>query len=105
MEILQDCDIVFSNVFASKVWPREQPLWKFAESMGARCFNALTDSVTHVVANVPTTGKVKWAIENNKFVVTPQWIEVANYTWKRQKEEDYLVLDKNDDSVLDRIFL
>ncbi|XP_078180935.1 RNA polymerase II C-terminal domain phosphatase-like 4 [Carex rostrata] len=97
MEILQDCNIVFSKVFSgSTVLPELQPLWKSAEDMGAKCFHDLNDSVTHVVAVVSTTGEVKWARENNKFVVTPQWIEAANYLWKRQKEEDFPVLDTND---------
>ena len=94
MEILKDCKIVF-DVVASREWPREQPLWKFADSMGAKCSNVLTNTVTHVVANVPTTRRVKWARKNNKFVVTPQWIVAANYFWKRQKEEDFPVIDGN----------
>jgi RNA polymerase II C-terminal domain phosphatase-like 3/4 len=91
MEILQGCHIVFSWVFPLGVKPEEQEIWKLAEEMGARCYSAVDDSVTHVVATADSTVKAVWAIENNKFLVNPWWIDGAHYLWQRQKEEDFPV--------------
>lgn len=96
-EILEGCNIVFSRVFPSNVRAEEQPIWKLAEQMGATCFADVDDSVTHVVAQGLTTKKAEWARDNNKFLVTPRWIEAANYLWQRQKEEDFAVPKKKDE--------
>jgi RNA polymerase II C-terminal domain phosphatase-like 3/4 len=79
------------------VQAEEQPIWKLAEQMGATCFVDVDDSVTHVVAMVPTTEKAEWGRDNDKFLVTPQWIEAANYLWQRQNEEDFAVSKKKDE--------
>ncbi|KAJ4807546.1 C-terminal domain phosphatase-like 4 [Rhynchospora pubera] len=95
-DILEGCNIVFSRVFPSDVQANEQPIWKLAEQLGATCLGDVDDSVTHVVAVVPNTQKAEWARDNNKFLVTPRWIEAANYLWQRQKEEDFAVPKKVD---------
>ncbi|KAJ4779920.1 C-terminal domain phosphatase-like 4 [Rhynchospora pubera] len=95
-DILEGCNIVFSRVFPSTVRAEEQPIWKLAEQLGATCLDDVDDSVTHVVAVVPNTQKAEWARDNNKFLVTPRWIEAANYLWQRQKEEDFAVPKKVD---------
>ncbi|ONK63902.1 uncharacterized protein A4U43_C07F20100 [Asparagus officinalis] len=90
-EILQGCRIVFSRVFPSEADAADQPIWKLAQQMGAVCCTEVDSSVTHVVSTDKGTKKARWALQNEKFLVNPHWIEAANYLWSRQREEDFQV--------------
>ncbi|XP_072961312.1 RNA polymerase II C-terminal domain phosphatase-like 4 isoform X1 [Typha angustifolia] len=90
-EILQGCKIVFSRVFPYKSRAEDQSIWKMAEQLGATCSTDVDSSVTHVVAMDSGTEKARWAVQNKKFLVSPSWIEAANYRWNRQKEEDFTI--------------
>lgn len=90
-EVLKGCKVVFSRVFPTRCEPQNQPIWKMAEQLGALCSKELDASVTHVVSADATTHKSRWALNNNKFLVNPQWIEAANYLWIRQPEEKFRV--------------
>jgi RNA polymerase II C-terminal domain phosphatase-like 3/4 len=86
MEVLDGCHILFDKeqpIFKTiDVKPEEQPIWKLAEGIGAKCFSDEDSSVTHVVATVSTTMMAQWARDNNKILVAPRWIESAHYFWK-----------------------
>ncbi|XP_065015166.1 RNA polymerase II C-terminal domain phosphatase-like 4 [Musa acuminata AAA Group] len=88
-EILQGCKIVFSRVFPSKSPAQDQPIWKMAERLGATCCAEVDPSVTHVVSMDTGTQKSRWALQNEKFLVSPYWIEATNFLWQRQKEDDF----------------
>ncbi|KAK4777924.1 hypothetical protein SAY87_018111 [Trapa incisa] len=90
-EILQGCRIVFSRVFPTSFPPESHQLWKMAEQLGATCLVEVDSSVTHVVANDPNTEKSKWATNETKYLVHPQWIEATYYLWQRQVEDKYPV--------------
>ncbi|GJM93939.1 hypothetical protein PR202_ga10537 [Eleusine coracana subsp. coracana] len=90
-EVLQGCKLVFTRVFPQKARPQDQFIWKMAEQLGAVCCADVDSTVTHVVALDPGTDKAHWAAANKKFLVHPQWIEAANFRWKRQPEEDFPV--------------
>lgn len=70
-----------------------QPLWRMAEQLGAICSTDLDSSATHVVAGDRGTDKAKWAARENKFLVSPSWIEAANYLWRRLPEKEFAVPD------------
>lgn len=89
--ILQGCKIVFSRVFPTSVPAESHQLWKMAEQLGATCSVELDSSVTHVVATDPKTEKSRWATEEEKYLVHPQWIEAAYYLWRRHPEDKYSV--------------
>ncbi|XP_047339311.1 RNA polymerase II C-terminal domain phosphatase-like 4 isoform X1 [Impatiens glandulifera] len=90
-EVLKGCKVVFSRVFPNNVIAENQHLWKMAEKLGAVCSTEIDSSVTHLVATDAGTEKSHWAIKEKKFVVTPQWIEAANYFWFRPPEENFPV--------------
>lgn len=66
-----------------------------AEQLGATCTAELDQSVTHVVSMDAGTEKSRWALQENKFLVHPKWIEAANYLWKKQAEENFAVSTTN----------
>ncbi|XP_072995592.1 RNA polymerase II C-terminal domain phosphatase-like 4 isoform X2 [Typha latifolia] len=90
-EILEGCKIVFSWECSSKSRAEDQPMWKIAEQLGATCCTEVDSSVTHVVVIDSGTQNARWALQNEKFLVNPRWIEASNYLWRRQKEDDFLV--------------
>lgn len=91
-EVLYGCRLVFSGVFPTKFFHAESHhLWKMAEQLGATCSTKIDPSVTHVVSTDKGTKKSKWAMQENKFLVHPRWIEAANYLWKKQPEENFPV--------------
>lgn len=94
-EILQGCKIVFSRVFPSAAHAEDQPIWKMAQQLGATCSTGVDASVTHVVSTDKTTEKARWALKNEKFLVSPHWIEASNYLWRRQQEEDFQVVSSS----------
>ena len=94
-EILQGCKIVFSRVFPLKAHADDQPIWKMAQQLGAVCSIEVDASVTHVVSTDKNTEKARWALKNEKFLVTPHWIEAANYLWPPQKEEDFQIANSS----------
>lgn len=60
-----------------------------AERLGATCCAEVDPSVTHVVSMDTGTQKSRWALQNEKFLVSPYWIEATNFLWQRQKEDDF----------------
>lgn len=100
-EILKGCKLVFSRVFPTNFLAENHHLWKTAEQLGATCSVELDPSVTHVVSMDAGTDKSHWATRENKFLVSPKWIESSNYMWQKQPEENFPVLQaKNKWSVL-----
>ncbi|CAM8885914.1 unnamed protein product [Rhodiola kirilowii] len=90
-EILKGCKVVFSRVFSHHIQAETHILWKIAEGLGATCCTDVDPSVTHVVAADAGTEKARWAVKENKFLVNQQWIEAANFLWKRPPEENFPV--------------
>ncbi|XP_039120124.1 RNA polymerase II C-terminal domain phosphatase-like 4 isoform X2 [Dioscorea cayenensis subsp. rotundata] len=90
-DVLHGCKIAFSRVFPSTVRAADQHIWRIAEQLGALCTTDVDSSVTHVVSTDTGTAKARWAVQNEKFLVNPRWVEAANYFWCRQKEDDYVV--------------
>ncbi|KAM5549545.1 RNA polymerase II C-terminal domain phosphatase-like 4 [Rosa sericea] len=88
-EVLKGCKIVFSHVFPSNVQADTHPLWKMAEQLGAICSTQVDPTVTHVVAADARTQKSRWAVEEGKFLVNPQWIHTANFMWQKQPEDSF----------------
>ncbi|WOK92424.1 RNA polymerase II C-terminal domain phosphatase-like 4 [Canna indica] len=90
-EILQGCKIVFSGLFPCESQAQDQPIWKMAERLGATCCTEVDLSVTHVVSINPGTKKSHWALQNDKFLVSPHWIEATSFLWQRQKEDNFTI--------------
>lgn len=90
-EVLKGCKIVFSHVFPTKFQAEHHHLWKMAEQLGATCSTEVDESVTHVVSADAGTEKSRRAVQENKFLVSPGWIEATNYMWQRQPEEQFSV--------------
>lgn len=90
-EVLKGCRVVFSRVFPTKFHAESHHLWKMAEQLGATCSTEIDPSVTHVVSTDKGTDKSRWAVQENKFLVHPRWIEAANYLWKKQPEDNFPV--------------
>ena len=90
-EILRGCKIVFSRVFPSDACAADKPIGKLAQQLGAICSTEVDLSVTHVVSTDKGTQNARSALQNEKFLVNPHWIEAANYLWSRQREEDFQV--------------
>ncbi|EMS57931.1 RNA polymerase II C-terminal domain phosphatase-like 4 [Triticum urartu] len=96
-EVLQGCKLVFSRVFPSSSRPQDQFIWKMAEQLGAICSADVDSTITHVVAVDVGTDKARWAVNNNKILVHPRWIEASNFRWHRQQEEDFPVKVKKNE--------
>ena len=56
-----------------------------ALQLGAQCSLAAEAEVTHVVAT-DTTDKTRWARQQGKHVVSPQWLWASLLTWQRAEE-------------------
>ncbi|XP_035832338.1 RNA polymerase II C-terminal domain phosphatase-like 4 isoform X1 [Helianthus annuus] len=92
-EVLKGCKIVFSRVFPTKFQADNHHLWMLAERLGATCSTEVDSSVTHVISTDIGTEKSRWAIQENKFLVEPRWLEAANFLWQRLPEESFPVKD------------
>ncbi|KAI3691166.1 hypothetical protein L2E82_49385 [Cichorium intybus] len=90
-EVLKGCKIVLSRVCPTKY----HDLWMMAERLGATCSTEVDSSVTHVISTDIGTRESCWAVQENKFLVEPRWLEAANFRWKRQPEEKFLVKGKH----------
>uniref|UniRef100_A0A1D1YIC0 RNA polymerase II C-terminal domain phosphatase-like n=1 Tax=Anthurium amnicola TaxID=1678845 RepID=A0A1D1YIC0_9ARAE len=88
-EVLAGCKIVFSRLFPSNATPENQQIWKMCEQLGATCCAEVGPTVTHVVSVEVATEKARWALENEKFLVHPRWVDGAYYLWRRLPEEDF----------------
>ncbi|KAL6539319.1 RNA polymerase II C-terminal domain phosphatase-like 4 [Orobanche hederae] len=88
-EVLNGCKVVFSRVFPTNFPAEHHPLWKMAEQLGATCSLELDPSITHVVSMDAGTDKSRWAVQEKKHLVHPQWIEASNYMWLKQPEENF----------------
>lgn len=88
-EILRGCKIFFSPVLPYR--PREIPIWEMAQQMGAICSREVRSSVTHVITVDKNAEEARWALQNKKFLVVPDWIEEAYYSWHRKQEEDFQI--------------
>lgn len=83
--------LVFTRVIPLEQDPSSHPLWRLAESFGARCSGVLDGATTHVVAGASGTEKVLQARAAGKWVVTPAWLECSCILWKRASEDRFLV--------------
>ncbi|KAI3506228.1 hypothetical protein L1887_28584 [Cichorium endivia] len=90
-EVLKGCKIVLSRVCPTKY----HDLWVMAERLGATCSTEVDSSVTHVISTDIGTRESCWAVQENKFLVEPRWLEAANFRWKRQPEEKFPVKVKH----------
>lgn len=88
-QVLAGCNVTFSRsgLHESDFYY----LWDMAEELGATCLEQIDASITHVVATSPCTQEAHWAKsqENNKFMVTPDWIEASYLLWQKQPEVYY----------------
>ncbi|CAI9278610.1 unnamed protein product [Lactuca saligna] len=50
--------------------------------------------LTHIISIDGEHERCHWATQQNKFLVQPRWLEAANYLWKRQPEEIFVVIVK-----------
>ncbi|KAF7154503.1 hypothetical protein RHSIM_Rhsim01G0035300 [Rhododendron simsii] len=89
--VLNGCTVVFSRVFPTRFQAENHHLWKMAEQLGAICLTEVDPSVTHVVSTDTGTEKSRWALQEKKFLVHPQWIEATNYFWQKQPEDKFPV--------------
>lgn len=90
-QVLLGCHIVFSRLIPLDTSPMKHVLWLLAESYGAKCHTHCNENVTHVVAAGGGTEKVFWAIQNGRFVVTPQWLECSCLMWRRATEAKFAI--------------
>lgn len=90
-QVLHGVHLVFTRVIPLEMEPSSHPLWRLAESFGARCSTTLDARTTHVVAGASGTEKVLQARTAGKWVVTPAWLECSCVLWKRASEERFLV--------------
>ncbi|WRX13975.1 hypothetical protein QQP08_006462 [Theobroma cacao] len=90
-EVLRGCKIIFSRAFPTDFRTDTHPLWKMAERLGATWSTETELSVTHVVSKDAGTEKSHWAVKEKKFFVHPWWIEVANFSWHKQPEQNFPV--------------
>ena len=90
-QVLRGVRIVFTRVIPLEQAPHTHPLWRMAESFGARCSTALAPDTTHLVAGASGTDKVLQARAAGTWVVTPAWLECSCTLWKRAHEERFLV--------------
>ncbi|XP_024991161.1 RNA polymerase II C-terminal domain phosphatase-like 4 isoform X3 [Cynara cardunculus var. scolymus] len=97
-EVLKGCKIVFSRVFPTKFQAENHHLWVMAERLGATCSTEVDPSVTHVISTDVGTEKSRWAVEENKFLIEPRWLEAANFRWQRQPEEKFPVKEVKKDN-------
>ncbi|KAF5204715.1 Rna polymerase ii c-terminal domain phosphatase-like [Thalictrum thalictroides] len=92
-KILAGCRIMFSGLFGlhkAKAKPQKYDhLWQLAEQFGAVCTTKMDSEVTHVVAFIGKTNKVKMALAEGKYVVSRRWIEASSLLYRRAKETDY----------------
>ncbi|GJM87129.1 hypothetical protein PR202_ga03053 [Eleusine coracana subsp. coracana] len=88
-EVLRGCTVAFSRVIPLEVRAQDHHMWKLAEQLGAVCAADVDATVTHVVAQDPSTEKARWARGNNKFLVNPNWIKAAGFRWCRPNEQEY----------------
>lgn len=91
-EVLRGCKIVFTGIILKKLPAQDDPLWKMAEQLGAKCSTEMDPSVTHVVSGNPRTIKSQRAVKEKKFLVNQGWIEASNLLWKKQPEEKFHVI-------------
>eukprot|EP00252_Welwitschia_mirabilis_P012261 TRINITY_DN2723_c0_g2_i1.p1 TRINITY_DN2723_c0_g2~~TRINITY_DN2723_c0_g2_i1.p1 ORF type:complete len:519 (-),score=110.99 TRINITY_DN2723_c0_g2_i1:215-1771(-) len=88
-KVLEGCTIVFSRIFPTDYPAELHHYWRMAEELGAKCSTSVNHHVTHVVALDSGTDKSRWAIQNNRFLVQPSWLEASNALWQKQDEEKY----------------
>ncbi|XP_057873270.2 RNA polymerase II C-terminal domain phosphatase-like 4 isoform X2 [Cryptomeria japonica] len=99
LKILEGCKIVFSRIFPTAYPAEKHHLWRLAEELGATCSTTLDESVTHVVALDLGTDKARWAVQNKRYLVHPQWLEAASYMWQRQIEGNFSITTKKNSSA------
>ncbi|XP_060171792.1 RNA polymerase II C-terminal domain phosphatase-like 4 [Lycium barbarum] len=90
-EILKGCKIVFTGVIPIQCQPENHHYWKLAEQLGAEISTEVDHSVTHVISVNDKTEKSRQALQQEKFLVHPRWIEAANYLWRKPPEENFPV--------------
>lgn len=98
-EVLRGVRVVFSSCLrVSDGGDDEDPgnvvardIEKKAVALGAVWEARVGPTVTHVVAEDPTSSAAVWAVKEGKFLVSRRWIEAAYYSWERPSENMYHV--------------
>ncbi|WVZ73300.1 hypothetical protein U9M48_021625 [Paspalum notatum var. saurae] len=92
-QVLRGCTVVFSLSESldedELAYEEDSPIWDLADELGAVCELDVDDTITHVIAEDPDTEKAQWARDNAKFLVNPDWIKAAGFSWRRQDELDF----------------
>jgi hypothetical protein len=74
--------VVFSRIFPQGFPQHDShPLWVRATELGAQCSLSVTAETTHVVTVEAGTEKARWAKQEGKFVVRPEWLECCQVGW------------------------
>lgn len=86
-QVLNGCNLVFSLDSESET----EHMREMAKKLGATCLRNLDPSVTHAVSTNKEKHISRWALETNKHLVNPEWIETAGYTCQRPSEANFPV--------------
>ncbi|PKI76707.1 RNA polymerase II C-terminal domain phosphatase-like 4 [Punica granatum] len=64
---------------------------EMARQLGATIVWEPSSSVTHVISESSTCTYARWALQQNKFLVHPEWVFAAYRLWKRPAEHEFLL--------------
>ena len=81
LEVLSDCKIAFSGIIPLDKEPKEDPLWKLAESFGATCQTQVNESTTHLIASVYGTKKTQYARRRQIPILHRAWLDLSTSCW------------------------
>ncbi|XP_024930526.3 RNA polymerase II C-terminal domain phosphatase-like 4 [Ziziphus jujuba] len=88
--ILKGCKLLFPTNFMTDQETNHR-LSEVAMRLGATCSTEYGPSVTHVVAWDFGTRGSRWAVKENKYLVHPDWLKAAYFTWHKHPEENFPV--------------
>ncbi|KIY53859.1 hypothetical protein FISHEDRAFT_68429 [Fistulina hepatica ATCC 64428] len=87
--LVDRCPRPFKGVLVCATGVVDKPtLFKQAVELGATCSSALTDRVTHLVANGHGSAKYTCALERGIPIMSESWITTAYETWLRGDDVD-----------------
>ncbi|OWM90442.1 hypothetical protein CDL15_Pgr014745 [Punica granatum] len=61
-----------------------------ARKLGATIVWEPSQSVTHVVSEICTGYYARWAMQQNKLLVHPEWVFAASRLWRRPPEHEFV---------------
>ena len=91
--VLSGVVIVFSGVLPLETNVQTADISLWAKTFGATIAEKVGRKVTHVVAARSGTSKVKQGTRKGLWVVGTQWLIDCMTSWKRVKEDDYVLED------------